>query len=171
MVKPSSPDLSGKGASRVVTTKAVCVLKGDGPVAGTVYFEQKGDGPVKVSGRIKGLTEGLYGFHVHQFGDNTQGSTSAGPHFNPQSKKHGGPQSEERHVGDVGNVTAHKDGVADVCIEDSVISLTGSNSIIGRTMVIHEKVDDLGQGGNEESTKTGNAGGRLACAVIGIAPQ
>ncbi|MEQ2221222.1 Superoxide dismutase [Cu-Zn] [Ilyodon furcidens] len=150
--------------------KAVCVLKGDGETSGTVHFEQENESdPVKVTGAISGLTPGLHGFHVHAFGDNTNGCISAGPHYNPFAKNHGGPTDEERHVGDLGNVTAGDNNVAKINIIDSFLKLSGPNSIIGRTMVIHEKVDDLGKGGNEESLKTGNAGGRLACGVIGIA--
>ncbi|XP_071195975.1 superoxide dismutase [Cu-Zn]-like [Salvelinus alpinus] len=149
--------------------KAVCVLIGTGEVTGTVYFEQEGDnGPVKLTGEIAGLTPGEHGFHVHAFGDNTNGCLSAGPHFNPHSKTHGGPDDDVRHVGDLGNVTAGADSVAKINIQDKILTLTGPYSIIGRTMVIHEKADDLGKGGNEESLKTGNAGGRQACGVIGI---
>ncbi|XP_040194800.1 superoxide dismutase [Cu-Zn] [Rana temporaria] len=147
--------------------KAICVLKGSTEVTGVVRFEQEGDGPVTVTGQITGLTDGKHGFHIHAYGDNTNGCVSAGPHFNPHGKTHGGPDDEVRHVGDLGNLTS-VGGVADINIKDKLICLKGEHSIIGRTAVVHEKEDDLGKGGDNESLITGNAGGRLACGVIGI---
>jgi len=148
---------------------AVCVMQGDSLVKGVVHFTQeKVDGPVTLKGEITGLAPGEHGLHVHEFGDNTNGCTSAGAHFNPFNKTHGAPTDEERHVGDLGNLTAGADGKAPVNITDKLITLMGPNSIIGRTMVVHEGVDDLGRGGHEFSKTTGNAGGRLACGVIGI---
>ncbi|XP_033215059.1 superoxide dismutase [Cu-Zn] [Belonocnema kinseyi] len=150
-----------------MAVKAVCVLQGE--VKGTLFFEQTKDSePVKVTGEITGLKKGLHGFHIHEFGDNTNGCTSAGPHFNPSGKEHGGPTDDVRHVGDLGNVEAGDNGVAKVNITDKQIQLKGANNIIGRTLVVHADPDDFGKGGHELSKTTGNAGARLACGVIGI---
>ena len=72
-----------------------------------------------------------------------------------------------RHVGDLGNVQSDANGVVTLNIKDKVISIQGEHSILGRCLVVHEKTDDLGRGDNEESKKTGNAGKRLACGIIG----
>ncbi len=137
-------------------------------VSGKVFFEEAG-GSVKVTGEVTGLAPGKHGFHVHEFGDYTSGCTSAGSHFNPFGKTHGAPEDEVRHVGDLGNVVAGDDGKVALNITDKGIQISGPNSIIGRAVVVHADVDDLGKGGHELSLTTGNAGGRLACGVIGIA--
>ncbi|XP_028667728.1 superoxide dismutase [Cu-Zn] [Erpetoichthys calabaricus] len=149
--------------------KAVCVLKGTSEVSGTVFFTQEENGPVKVTGIITGLSPGDHGCQIHEFGDNTNGCGSAGQYSNPFNKTHGAQEDDNRHVGDQGNMNANENGIAEFDLDNNVITLSGPNSIIGRTMVIHEKADDLGKRRNEESLKTGNAGGHLACGVIGIA--
>ena len=73
-----------------------------------------------------------------------------------------------RHNGDLGNVIAGADGIAKVDFEDHLVMLYGPHSCIGRSMVCHKDVDDLGVGGHELSSTTGNAGARLACGVIGL---
>ncbi|BFZ57127.1 Superoxide dismutase [Cu-Zn] [Savitreella phatthalungensis] len=153
-----------------MVVKAVAVLRGDSNVKGTVTFTQADESsPVEVTYDISGNDASAErGFHIHQFGDNTNGCTSAGPHFNPHGKKHGDPTGEERHAGDLGNVKTDSQGVAKGTITDKHLKLIGPESIIGRTVVIHAGTDDLGKGGNEESFKTGNAGGRNACGVIGL---
>ncbi|KAJ2162103.1 Superoxide dismutase [Cu-Zn] [Coemansia sp. RSA 552] len=146
------------------------LLKGDANVTGTIEFVQaEGSSTTTIKGTITGLAPGKHGFHIHQFGDNTNGCTSAGPHYNPFGKTHGAPEDECRHLGDLGNVTVSDGDKAVVNITDSKVSLFGEHSVIGRTVVIHADEDDLGKGGHELSATTGNAGGRLACGVIGIA--
>jgi len=151
--------------------KAVAVLRGpDSNVHGVIYFAQADEsGPVSVSGEIKNLdADAERGFHIHQFGDATDGCMSSGGHFNPEGNPHGSPLDSIRHVGDLGNIKSDSSGVAKVSIQDGVISLNGPNRIVGRTVVVHTGVDDLGRGDSEDSKKTGNAGGRAACGVIGI---
>nr|GMD79063.1 superoxide dismutase [Cu-Zn] [Ipomoea batatas] len=143
--------------------KGVAVLSSSEGVSGTIFFSQEGDGPTTVTGNVSGLKPGLHGFHVHALGDTTNGCMSTGPHFNPAGKEHGAPEEDNRHAGDLGNITVGEDGTASFTITDKQIPLTGANSIIGRAVVVHGDPDDLGKGGHELSKSTGNAGGRVAC--------
>ncbi|KAL1323566.1 hypothetical protein HN51_033863 [Arachis hypogaea] len=152
------------------TKKAVAVLKGNSPVEGVVTLTQDDNGPTTVNVRVTGLTPGLHGFHLHEYGDTTNGCISTGAHFNPNNLTHGAPEDEVRHAGDLGNIVANADGVAEATIVDKQIPLTGPNSVVGRAFVVHELEDDLGKGGHELSLTTGNAGGRLACGVVGLTP-
>jgi superoxide dismutase, Cu-Zn family len=173
----------------------VAVLRGDSNVKGDVTFEQSSeDSLTKITYNITGMDPSSQrGFHVQYthlslpsrgltssaFGDNTNGCISAGthhlirlltqgPHFNPHNKEHGGPTAPVRHVGDLGNVPTDSSGNAHGTVEDKYIKLIGPESVIGRMVVVHAGEDDLGKGGTEESLKTGNAGGRAACGVIGV---
>ncbi|KAI3408879.1 Superoxide dismutase [Cu-Zn] [Globodera pallida] len=158
----------------ILKKKAVCVLVGDTDknVKGMVTFTQDSlSTPVKIVGQISGLSSGGHGFHVHELGDLTNGCATAGPHFNPTNKSHGGPNDSTRHVGDLGNVNAGADGVAQIEFTDNVVALNGPYSIVGRTLGVHKLEDDFGCGSGEkqqESKITGNAGPCLACGVIGI---
>jgi superoxide dismutase, Cu-Zn family len=125
------------------------------------------DGGVGV--RLRGLSPGPHGFHVHQCGDLRGEQCSAcGPHFDPLARSHGGRVSPpERHPGDFGNVTADASGRVDEWIDVPGLRLA---DVVGRSVVVHAGEDDLGRGlgqARQESLKTGNSGARLACGVIG----
>ncbi|KAI8435322.1 hypothetical protein MSG28_003649, partial [Choristoneura fumiferana] len=137
-------------------------------IQGNVTFTQTHDGKVRVEGTILGLNHGQYGFHVHEKGDITGGCLSTGSHFNPEHKQHGHPNDEDRHVGDLGNVEFDETRIGRIDFVDNLISLVGPHSILGRGLVLHERADDFGRSDHPDSRKTGNAGGRVACGVIGI---
>jgi Cu-Zn family superoxide dismutase len=146
-------------------TKAVAVLfptKGS-DVKGRVTFTQDGS-TVHVHVEISGLTPGYHGFHIHEYGVWSEDGLAAGAHFNPTKAPHAGPESPKRHVGDLGNVTANANGNVTFDLDDRHLSFHGPHSILGRGLVVHEKADDL-----KTQQPPGNAGGRLAVGVIGIA--
>lgn len=145
------------------TTKAVAVLypASGSQVSGRVIFTKVGD-TVEVVADITGLTPGKHAFHIHEFGDcSAADASSAGSHFNPMKKPHGAPDAAERHMGDFGNLEADSYGKAHLELKSNMVKLSGENSVLGRGVIVHEKVDDWSQ-------PTGNAGGRVACGVVGV---
>ena len=146
--------------------KAYVELQHSDKVKGTILLMQKPGTPTLIKGRIQGLKPGEHGFHIHEFGDMSDGCKSMGGHYNPDGVDHG--DLEQGHVGDLGNVSADDSGIADFTIVAKRVDLVGDRSVVGRGMVIHKDEDDLGRGGDAESKKTGNAGDRLACGVIVI---
>ena len=132
-----------------------------GDIEGFVKLKQKANGPTIIKGILKGLEPGKHGFHIHEFGDLSDGCKSAGGHYNPEGVEHGG--LSQGHVGDLGNIVADQSGTARFQIKAERVELS---DVVGRAIVIHADEDDLGKGGDEESLKTGNAGDRLACGVI-----
>jgi Cu-Zn family superoxide dismutase len=152
-------------ASAAEPTKAIAVLhptKGNS-VEGVVTFTKTGDA-VKVVANLTGLTPGKHGFHIHEFGDcSSPDGKAAGGHFNPTNNPHAGHDTEKRHAGDLGNIEADSAGQAHLELTDKMMTMSGENSIIGRGVIVHEKPDDL------KTQPTGDAGGRVACGVIGVA--
>jgi Cu-Zn family superoxide dismutase len=130
-------------------------------VHGSVKFTQVGS-RVRVEGEIAALSPGLHGMHIHEKGDcSAADAESAGGHFNPAGKKHGAPDSSERHAGDLGNLNANEYGRANVSFMVDGISVgKGTDGVIGRAIVVHASADDM------KSDPAGNSGSRVGCGVI-----
>ena len=142
-------------------------------IKGIVEFEEKGT-KVVIKGNLKSTKykNSSHGIHIHEAGDLSDKCMGACAHFNPYNKKHGGPTSNERHVGDLGNIRFDARGVAKFRMEDSLVKLRGTKAnVIGRSLVIHEDMDDLGMGNHNDSLTTGHAGKRITCAVIGYSKR
>src|ERR1700745_1026356 len=124
-------------------TKAIAVLHptAGNNVTGSVTFTKSGN-EVRVEADVTGLTPGKHGFHIHEFGDCS---------------------SSDGNAGDLGNIEADASGKAHLEWNDKVMKLSGADSIVGHAVIVHEKADDL------KTQPPGNAGGRLACGVIGVA--
>jgi len=152
-------------------------ISNPGKLIGTCTFHQcSPDSMTVVHIRVKGLPPNTkHGFHYHRCGELTKGCGAACEHFNPTGQMHGSMKlfGKNRHAGDgPNNIVADANGQVDFIYIDDMITLQGPFSVAGRSVVIHDKPDDLGalrydtttQG--KESGVTGNAGARIACASI-----
>ena len=131
---------------------------------GNVHFQELSDGRVEVQVDLRGVPPGDHGFHVHEVGDCGDNGNNAKGHFNPSSTPHGARDAVSRHAGDFGNVTADADGNVKTTFVTSSISLKegAANYVVGRAVILHEKVDDL------MTQPTGNAGARISCGVVTV---
>lgn len=134
-------------------------------VAGTVTFN-KTDKGLEMVAKLTGATPGPHGIHIHEKGDcSSADAKSAGDHFNPTKAPHAGPDQAARHGGDLGNITVNADGTGQLTLlVPEVQGLSDWGTIVGRSVVVHEKADDL------KSQPSGDAGARIACGVIAAVP-
>ena len=131
--------------------------------AGSLNFVPEKNG-VRIAGLIEGLKPGAqHGFHIHEKGDcSAPDASSAGAHLNPSGKPHGEPKSNTHHLGDLLNLRADAQGVAkiDAVLEGATLRSAQPTDLLGKAVVVHEKLDDY------KSQPAGNSGSRIACGVI-----
>jgi len=131
---------------------------------GALFFEVGDDGAMKVEGEMTGLPSGKHAYHVHQFGDcSSADGESAGTHFHFQGSSENPGEGIAHITGDLGELDVPADGKISVKARVEKAGLQGGFSIIGRSVIIHER------GNDPSKPPMGDAGGRIACGVIGIA--
>lgn len=147
------------------------LIDGEGRTVGTVHWAERDGGGVELTLQASGLTPGPHAVHLHETGAcDTPDFKSAGGHFNPAGAPHGemdqdaDPKDPDHHAGDMPNQTVAEDGTLKVTINNRSVSLVdGPNTLLdedGSALVIHAGVDDY------TSQPAGDAGARIACAVI-----
>lgn len=135
--------------------------KSGSKVTGSAEFTER-SGAIEATISVMNAEPGQHGIHLHETGDcSSADAASAGPHFNPDGAAHGGPSHPPHHAGDLGNVEVGPEGSGTLVLHLNDVTLAaGPRSIVGRSVVVHEKADDL------STQPTGGSGSRIACGVI-----
>lgn len=156
--------LGGTAAAQDGATASARFVNSDGQANGTAELTGMASGGVLLKLEVSGLPAGQWvAFHVHETGscDPATNHESAGGHFNPGSNDHGYKAANGPHAGDMPNQYVGTDGVLRAEVFNHMVTLDdGEAGIKGRALMVHAKGDDY------ESQPSGDAGDRLACAVI-----
>ena len=160
--------------NREITNKAIAIFNNNYVKGTVIFYEIAGLEGLKVFFDLYDLPPNkVSAVHIHEYGDESNGCISLGGHFNPTNKDHGSIfiNIEDSHSGDmINNLKSDHFGRFNYSYFDPRIRISGniSQSIVGRSVVVHKGEDDLGLGFNKESKITGNAGARMGCAIIGL---
>ncbi len=148
--------------------KGKAIIKGTAPdskIFGDVRITEV-DGGLSLHAQFLNTPTGKHGFHIHEKDSCADMGNAAGGHFNPDQVEHGmvskdGPM--HAHGGDMGNIEIDESGVGtiDAFLPGLALNDGSTHAIIGRAIILHEKIDDFSQ-------PTGNAGGRIGCGLIEV---
>jgi Cu/Zn superoxide dismutase len=141
---------------------AVAVFQQPNIQGEVVFFESNGG--VELHASFTKLPAGLHGFHIHKAGDlRGEGCKGACEHFDTTGSEHGGAPGSKgpRHTGDLGNIRGPSFS------RRYFLNHLKVQDLFGRSVIIHQDKDDLGEGDHDDSKTTGHSGSRIGCAIIG----
>jgi Cu-Zn family superoxide dismutase len=155
---PSRTHETSARASTASGAAATLEARSGSSVTGSARASPAGGG-VALHVEIQGATPGDHGVHIHEKGDcSDPKATSAGGHYNPAAgAHHGGLNTSVRHGGDLGNMQVDSSGKGSLDVTVPGLSV---GEVVGKAVVVHEKLDDL------QTDPAGNSGARIACGVL-----
>lgn len=155
----------GSAAAQQPQTATANFVNAQGDDIGTATLTETLAG-VLISLDLRGLPSGEHAFHVHEKGVCNPGDkfASAGGHLHTQDEKHGYLVADGPHEGDMPNMVVALNGTLRTNVLNTMVTLTDREGSLfgpdGSSLVIHDRRDDY------KSQPSGDAGDRIACAVI-----